>query len=62
MRDEPNPPSSPAEDGHPDRLLDRWLDSWQDPDSVLPRPTVEYQGIDWADIQAAHGEAHAGRV
>lgn len=53
-------------DGRLDRYLERWQNGWSsdgyDDEAFVPVPTVTVQGIDWAEVQALHGEDHAGRV
>lgn len=61
MTDEtsPPPPTSEEDGGRIDRYLGRWRDGWTDHDDpVLPRPTTDYQGIDWADVADAHGDPY----
>lgn len=61
--DDTEPLSDTDADSRTDRFRDCWRDGWDDhSDGVIPRPTSQYQGIDWTTVQSAYDEGHAGRV
>jgi hypothetical protein len=58
MIDDTDTPPEPGSGGRRTRFRDRWRDGWQHSQGS----SRQHERIDWATVQAARGETHAGRV